>query len=140
MDTMLLGKDHEPDDDTTISVPPVNVPELQSPHSVVIVFADNSDALQFELLDTIILGRRSDRGEQPEVDLAPFGGFPAGVSRIHVRFTRLADGIWLDDLKSVNGTFINDEQLVAGTPKPIANGQRLQFGTLKGWAYFNKLR
>lgn len=112
-------------------------PPEQSPHAVLIVFADTSKTLVFDLTDQASLGRRSETGEQPDVDLAPYGGFPGGVSRIHSRLIRAVDGsLLIEDLGSRNGTFVDEDRLPPNQQVGIRNGQPVKMGGLRCWIYF----
>jgi len=48
------------------------------------------------------------------------------VSRNHARLEARPDGIWLDDLKSANGTFRNDVPVTV--PVRLVSGDRVRFG------------
>lgn len=137
-DTLYLKRREffEPDEESTDAVRPFHLPEVKSADGVLIVFADNPKALQFELINSVIIGRRSESGAQPDVDLAPFGGFPAGVSRLHARLTRTPHGVLLEDLGSRNGTYLNGERLERGKEVLVTSGQSLGLADLYGWVYF----
>ena len=47
------------------------------------------------------------------------------VSRLHCRLTATNDSLEVEDLKSTNGTFVNDERIERAT---LANGDRLRVG------------
>lgn len=47
------------------------------------------------------------------------------VSRIHCRLTATGDSLEVEDLKSTNGTFVNDQRIERAT---LANGDRLRVG------------
>lgn len=66
----------------------------------------------------------------PEVDLTQDGGAARGVSRRHARIWRRAEAVVVEDLDSVNGTFINGKQLVPYLPEALHNGDQLQLGNL----------
>lgn len=66
----------------------------------------------------------------PEIDLAPYGALDAGVSRRHARLFVQAGQVMLEDLETVNGTFINNQRLAARTPQPVRDGDELRCGTL----------
>lgn len=119
---------------------PADVPS--SPRTVLIVFDNNPNSLQFELDDDAILGRHSEgSAQQPDIDLAPYGGFPAGVSRLHVRIRRTEDHqLVLEDLNSRNGTFVDGQQLAPGEECLVGNGQSVRFGGLFGWIFFEGLK
>jgi hypothetical protein len=66
----------------------------------------------------------------PEIDLTPFGGEAAGVSRRHARFT-LQDGeIVIEDLDSTNFTFVNRKRVMPGSRQVVRNGDELRFGRI----------
>ena len=68
----------------------------------------------------------------PDVDLTPYGGVEAGVSRRHAKVTRLGeDRYYVMDLSSTNFTHINGEKLEAFEPKVLADGDEIFLGTLK---------
>jgi pSer/pThr/pTyr-binding forkhead associated (FHA) protein len=115
---------------------PEDKPEPSSPHTVIIIFETSPRSLQFELVDKVSIGRRADVGDQPDIDIAPYGGFPAGVSRLHARLHRSGSSVLLEDLKSRNGTFLDGERLRAGDTVPVRNGQAISFGGLHGWIFF----
>ena len=54
------------------------------------------------------------------------------VSRVHCRFTVLADGgLELRDLDSTNGTFVNGKRVEAGTDVTLHDGDEVRFGLVK---------
>jgi pSer/pThr/pTyr-binding forkhead associated (FHA) protein len=110
--------------------------QLETPYTIVLIFADSPLVLQFEIFDEAILGRRSEANEQPDIDLAPFGGFPAGVSRLHARLIRTSEGLQVEDLGSTKGTFAQEDRVLRGQRVDLEDGQRLQLGYLKCWVYF----
>ena len=68
----------------------------------------------------------------PDIDLAPFGGMEAGVSRRHAKITRLGeDRYYVMDLSSTNYTHVNGERLEPFEPKVISDGDEIFLGTLK---------
>ncbi len=80
----------------------------------------------------VIVGRAdAASGWNPDVDLTPFGASPeSGVSRKHVRLTW--QGSWMiEDLDSVNGTFLRGQRLTSHQRTPISNGEMLQLGKLQ---------
>ena len=67
----------------------------------------------------------------PDVDLTPFGGTPeAGVSRKHAKL--VWQNAWMiEDLNSVNGTFLRGQRLAPGQRTPLNNGDVVQMGKLQ---------
>lgn len=68
----------------------------------------------------------------PDIDLAPYGGAEAGVSRRHAKITRLGGGrYYIMDLASTNYTHLNGERLEAFEPRPLSDGDEIHMGTMK---------
>jgi pSer/pThr/pTyr-binding forkhead associated (FHA) protein len=79
----------------------------------------------------VVLGRLdASRAIFPDIDLTNEGGLGCGVSRRHARIFRTQDGIAIEDLASLNGTFLNGQRLTPEIPYPIQDGDELQIGTL----------
>lgn len=76
---------------------------------------------------------RSDaaRGAFPDLDLSPDGGREAGVSRLHVRVYQVGNRLFVEDVDSANGTFLNDRRLNPYLPYPLKENDTLQLGSLK---------
>jgi hypothetical protein len=70
------------------------------------------------------LGRTTTIGRTPDNDI-PLD-FPE-VSRHHARISATPEGFLVTDLKSGNGTYINDQRVDEG---PLGNGDTLRFGSL----------
>jgi len=64
----------------------------------------------------VLIGRSDPHVAPPDVDLGPYGGGQAGVSRNHARLLRRPEGWLLDDLQSTNGTFVNGVPVKPGQP------------------------
>lgn len=67
----------------------------------------------------------------PDVDLTPYGGTPeAGVSRKHAKL--VWQNAWMvEDLNSVNGTFLHGQRLAPGQRTQLNNGDVIQMGKLQ---------
>lgn len=82
--------------------------------------------------EEIIIGREDPVSAIfPDVDTTNFGGEDDGVSRKHARITKQGEDYFIEDLNSVNSTFLNKMKLDPETPSPIANGDELMLGRLK---------
>jgi pSer/pThr/pTyr-binding forkhead associated (FHA) protein len=66
----------------------------------------------------------------PEIDLTPYGGEAAGVSRRHARFTLEAGQLVIEDLDSTNFTFVNRKRVMPGARQVVRNGDELRFGRI----------
>lgn len=71
-------------------------------------------------------------GIHPEVDLTPVDG-KRSISRRHARIRRDEDGSYavIEDVGTMNGTFVNGVRLVAGRAFPVVAGDSVVFGTIK---------
>jgi eukaryotic-like serine/threonine-protein kinase len=74
---------------------------------------------------------RSSLGEHwiPAVDLSG----RSGVSRRHARLFWRNSSLFLEDLGSNNGTFVNGETLQDRPPRPVESGETLTFGDVDLW-------
>lgn len=67
----------------------------------------------------------------PDVDLGPYQAFAHGVSRLHAVIRRGVNNVFVSDLDSANGTFINGLRLPPSEEKPLAHGDVVSLGGLK---------
>ena len=78
-----------------------------------------------------IIGRSdNDREYLTDIDLADFDARNKGVSRRHAVLVRYKGQVYVLDLQSVNGTFLNGERLLSEVPYPIQAGDRLSLANL----------
>jgi hypothetical protein len=93
---------------------------------------------------TVVIGRYSEHNaEQPHIDLVPYGAFEKGVSRFHALLRRHApsdDAIFVEDLGSSNGTWLNGKRLQAHLLTRLHPGDYLRFGHLRMQAHFKAAR
>jgi pSer/pThr/pTyr-binding forkhead associated (FHA) protein len=66
----------------------------------------------------------------PEVDLTNDNGLEKGVSRRHARILKREGTVIVEDLGSINGTFINGKRLAPYLPEVLHHGDQLQLGKL----------
>jgi serine/threonine-protein kinase len=78
----------------------------------------------------LIIGR-AHKEVAPDIDLGPYGGSQAGVSRQHSRLVRQGDAWSVEDLGSTNGTFINGTKLAPRQPKKLKNGDIIRCGQIE---------
>jgi len=77
----------------------------------------------------VVIGRSDPAsGAYPDVDLRPQGGDDGGVSRRHARLI-FRDGRWaVEDLNSVNFTYLNGLKLQPATPRILQDGDQIRLG------------
>jgi hypothetical protein len=79
--------------------------------------------------DAYVIGRVDPAsGSYPDVDLVPFGGEEGGVSRRHAQITRTDDRFYIEDLNSVNYTFVNKHKIAIGVAHPLEDGDEIRLG------------
>lgn len=83
--------------------------------------------------ESLTVGRASDipGDAAPDVDLGPYEAGDKGVSRQHIRLKRKNILVYVIDLGSTNGTFLNGRRLVPHAERLLRNGDELQLGRLK---------
>jgi len=67
-------------------------------------------------------------GSFPDVDLVPYGGEEGGVSRRHAQIASRGGQFTIEDLNSVNYTFVNRQKVAPGTPHPLRDGDEIRLG------------
>jgi len=87
----------------------------------------------------LLLGRRDPmRGIFPDLDLTEDGGIDMGVSRRHARILQKGGKVYIEDVGSANGTFLNDQRLMPYLPYPLKGGDRVRVGKLELEVYFQE--
>jgi CRP-like cAMP-binding protein len=89
------------------------------------------DAFYFAAGDVTTIGRTDPvTGIMPDVDLSTVDT-NRSVSRRHAKIIRQGDGYAiLEEVGTVNGTFVNEQRIPTGVPVPIVNGDRLKVGLI----------
>jgi len=92
---------------------------------------EDGGQIELPLSKEVVLGRLdASRAIFPDVDLSNEQGSEKGVSRRHARISRRENQVFIEDLNSLNGTFLNATRLVADLPYPVKDGDQLQLGKL----------
>ncbi len=94
-----------------------------------------STGMEFPLVDReeTTIGRIDPvTGIHPDIDLTPVDP-RRSVSRRHARIRREGEGRWvvIEDVGTMNGTFVGGERLRAGRPHPLRPGDTVRFGTVE---------
>jgi len=79
--------------------------------------------------ESIVIGRK-DPDQEPDVDLAPYGGVEQGVGRRHALITLKQGHYYIEDLKSINETLLNASRLFPGQLYRLHDGDYLRLGAL----------
>lgn len=85
-----------------------------------------------DILGLAVIGRADPESDtQPDLDLSPFEAQIHGVSRRHAVLASTDEGLWLIDLDSANGTWLNNKYLHPGQKYRLRSGDTVEFGSLK---------
>ena len=80
---------------------------------------------------TLVVGRTDAlSGVTPDLDLEPYAGELAGLSRHHARLTWRDGQCWIEDLNSVNWTYLNNQRLSPERPTLLNDGDLLRLGNV----------
>jgi pSer/pThr/pTyr-binding forkhead associated (FHA) protein len=78
------------------------------------------------------LGRVSEAQPiMPDIDLTPYQAYANGVSRLHAVLKREGKRVFVMDLGSSNGTYLNGKRLMPNVDQTINHGDMLALGKLK---------
>jgi hypothetical protein len=81
---------------------------------------------------SLVIGRLDPYAEDnPDLDLAPHQAAELGVSRQHAVLIPAANGLFLSDLESTNGTWVNGEYLGPGQRYRLQPGDKVELGLME---------
>jgi hypothetical protein len=89
------------------------------------------DVVGAEIRRISVIGRADRSNLQPDMDLSHLDKGKSGVSRQHAVLLPANDGLYLIDLDSTNGTWVNGLYLQPGHKHRLSTGDVIEFGTLK---------
>ena len=67
----------------------------------------------------------------PTINLASRGGWNCGVSRMHCALMRQGESLFITDLNSTNGTWVNEKRLPPDQPVRLHDGAQIRLGLQK---------
>jgi hypothetical protein len=85
--------------------------------------------LGLDIVGDVVVGRAGG-DTQVDLDLEPYNASQCGVSRRHAMLRPTANGLFVLDLGSTNGTMINAMPVGPGMTRALAHDDTLSFGTL----------
>jgi len=105
--------------------------EVVSPVSLKLSIPDSGREVELPLTKEVNIGRLDPASASfPDIDLTSDGGLEKGVSRRHAKITRRGNEVFIEDLGSINGTFLNRKKLTPYLPQVLKSGDELQLGKL----------
>jgi hypothetical protein len=131
----LVTQDIEPDKTKGLARKkqlPSTPPSMTLRNWVTLHLVDTGQVLPLAERNEFTLGRISEgQPIMPDVDLSPYQAYSRGVSRLHAVIKREDTRIFLMDLGSANGTFVNGKRLHPNVEHPLTNGDVVALGKLK---------
>jgi hypothetical protein len=105
--------------------------DVTSPLGLKLTVPDSGRDVEIPLAKELNIGRLDPASASfPDVDLTSDGGLEKGVSRRHAKITRRGSEVFIEDLGSINGTFLNRKKLTPYLPQALKSGDELQLGRL----------
>ena len=100
------------------------------PMRLVLKVEGTKQVISVQVADRLVIGRAGDNS-QPDIDLTEYDTGRLGISRSHAAFTYDGHALFIEDLKSTNGTRINGFRIEVGKPYRLHNGDELEVGRLR---------
>lgn len=102
-------------------------------HRLHLQIASDQRAGTFDLMiaDRALVGRASDSGPKPDLDLTDYGAAAHGVSRSHASFSYDAGSFFVEDLQSASGTRLNGLLLTPRRRYRLRDSDELEFGRIR---------
>jgi pSer/pThr/pTyr-binding forkhead associated (FHA) protein len=105
---------------------------LHANDRIILNIAGNNVGIPLFGQQEYILGR-AEKGQAviPDIDLNRFGAHDKGVSRLHCHLRFEGDSLFVVDLGSANGTFINETRVLPDRPVPLSDRDTIRLGNLR---------
>jgi len=112
------------------------LPNLPNPPTWRIIFqslGEKSSTIGVDVREPTIIGRShaSDLEDMPGLDLSKHSAQRSGVSRQHASLVPTNEALYLVDLDSRNGTWMNGRFVEPGKRYALSPGDRVEFGLFK---------
>ena len=115
--------------------------DVTSPLSLKLTIPDSGRDVEVPLTEEVTIGRLDAASASfPDVDLTRDDALDKGVSRHHAKITRRGREVFIEDLGSMNGTFLNYRRLTPYLPQVLRDGDELLMGRLMLRVSFTKQR
>lgn len=110
------------------------VPKLPNPPAWRVIFQVGAPPVTvgLDVRQPLIIGRAdADQDELPGFDLTSYDALQNGISRQHAVLIPSAEALFVSDLGSTNGTWLNSGFLEPGARYTLSAGDRIELGLLK---------
>jgi FHA domain len=103
---------------------------------VAIYVGESKEPLILAARDRLTLGRRKDMPAPDLVDLTAYDAYRKGVSRNHAVLTYKDNRLYIHDVGSVNGTWLNGQRLKSYELYALQTGTSVSLGQLVIYIYY----
>ncbi|HLU09253.1 MAG TPA: FHA domain-containing protein [Oceanobacillus sp.] len=118
------------------TAPLKSVPPESRRDSLVIFVAGHEQPLTLTVQQPISFGRSTPQPPKTHIDLSRFNAVEHGVSRVHMTLHNKEGKFFVEDMDSVNGTYINGDPLKPRELVPLKNADEVRLGRLRLYVYF----
>ncbi|NDJ52120.1 MAG: FHA domain-containing protein [Chloroflexi bacterium] len=111
------------------------VPKTSDPPPWRVIFqvtGPNGAVVGLDVRQPLVLGRRDPNGvDDPDVDLTPHLIPEHGISRTHAVLIPATEALFIADLDSTNGTWVNGNYVEPGERFPLATSDHIELGLMR---------
>lgn len=105
--------------------------------AVVLFVAGHSDTpITLTVRGPVSFGRAPTAQARHHIDLTRFGAADYGVSRLHMLLHNRDNNFYVEDIDSVNGTFLNGYAITPHQQMQVNNADEIRLGQLRMYIYF----
>ena len=107
-------------------------PQVALPNQITLVLAQTNAPYILAGKTEYLIGREDPEKQIfPDLDLSLSGGDEGGVSRRHARITHRDSAYWIEDLDSLNYTFVNGVRLRPNVPHRLQDSDDIAFAKVR---------
>lgn len=106
-------------------------PEPTAWRLILTTMSAKQSTIGLDVREMLTIGREDPDSTQPDLDLAPHHALDHGVSRQHAVLIPAPEALYLVDLDSKNGTWVNGNYLTPGERYALNVGDKIELGLLK---------
>ena len=112
--------------DTEGLIKNANIPD----DGIILMSQESGQEIATILEKKFILGRTAGGIKETIIDLSAFGAHGLGVSRLHVLVQKTETGYEISDMESTNGTWLNEQEILANRFYPVKSGDTILMGKM----------
>lgn len=107
------------------------IEEIPTGPGLKLIIQDGGGEIEVPSKEEVSMGRLDPAsGSFPDIDLSNYGAVEKGVSRRHAKIIKRGEEFVIEDLGSINGTFLNGKKLQPYVFEALKDGDELHLGKL----------